>query len=164
MILAIISDTHIRTHTSKFESMLKENFSNVDMIIHAGDYTSNNIIDILKNTSKFLGVYGNNDNSNLRSILSEKEIITLEGFKIGLYHGHGSKKQTLDNVYDVFKNDKLDIIIYGHSHKPTIFTKGKTLFLNPGSCTSKRKEPWYSYIILEIKKGAPIIASLHFYK
>jgi putative phosphoesterase len=52
----------------------------------------------------------------------------------------------------MFKEDKVDIIIFGHSHQPIIKTINKTLMLNPGSPTSKGKERWYSVIILELER------------
>lgn len=164
MKIGIISDTHMNKHFSKLKDILNKNFKDLDLIIHAGDYTSMELIEILKAHGNFLGVYGNNDKSKLRSVLTDKHIVTLEDYKIGICHGHGPNKNTLDNVMDTFKDEKLDIVIYGHSHKPCIFTKDKTMYLNPGSCTSKRKEPWFSYIILELNKGCPIDASIKFFK
>lgn len=164
MKIAIISDTHMNKHFSKLKDILDKHFNDVDLIIHAGDYTSTDVISILEAHSKFIGVYGNNDKSKLRGLLTDKKIITLENYKIGICHGDGPKKNTLDNVIDTFKDEKLDIIIYGHSHKPSILTKGKTMYLNPGSCTNKRREPWFSYIILELKKDSPIEASIKFFK
>ncbi len=163
MKIGIISDTHTRKHFSKLKDFLLKNFKDVDLVIHAGDYTSTEVITLLKERGDFIGVYGNNDKSKLRSLLSDKHIVTLENFRIGICHGDGPKKNTLDNVMETFKNDNLDIIIFGHSHKACIFTKNKTMYLNPGSCTSKRKEPWFSYIILELKKDCPINASLKFF-
>ncbi|WP_346930756.1 metallophosphoesterase family protein [Clostridium sp.] len=164
MKIGIISDTHMNKHYSKLKHILDDKLKDVDLIIHAGDYTSPEVISLIKEKSEFIGVYGNNDKSNLRSLVPEKHILTLEGYKIGICHGDGTKKQTIDNVAETFKKDKLDIIIYGHSHKPCIFTKGKTMYLNPGSSTSKRKEPWFSYIILELNKNCPISASVNFFK
>lgn len=163
MKIGIISDTHMSKHFSKLKEFILKNFSDVDLIIHAGDYTSTEVITLLKAHGNFVGVYGNNDKSKLRSLVSQKQIITIENFKIGICHGDGPQKNTIDNVTETFKDEKLDIIIFGHSHKPCIFTKEKTMYLNPGSCTSKRKEPWFSYIILELKKDCPINASLNFF-
>lgn len=150
-------------HFSKLKEFLLKNLKDVDLIIHAGDYTSTEVISLLKEYTDFIGVYGNNDKSKLRSLLTDKHILTLENYRIGICHGDGPKKNTLDNVMDTFKDEKLDIIIFGHSHKACIFTKGKTMYLNPGSCTNKRKEPWFSYILLELKKDYPINATIKFF-
>lgn len=150
MKIAVISDTHVRKHMDKIEKLITKSLKDVDLVIHAGDYTSNKVIPYIEKYHKFIGVYGNNDKGEIRSKVKEKQIITLDKYKIGVYHGHGSKKNTLDNVYEIFKNDSLDVIIFGHSHKPFVTTKNKTLIINPGSPTSKRKEKYYSYIILEL--------------
>jgi putative phosphoesterase len=73
-------------------------------------------------------------------------------YKIGIYHGHGDEKTTIERAYEIFKDENVDIIIFGHSHKPAILTKNKILMLNPGSLTSKRAERWFSYIILNLEK------------
>lgn len=124
------------------------------MIIHAGDFKTGKVIDLLSAENKFVGVWGNNDGAAIREKIKEKEILKLNGYKIGIYHGHGDGKTTMDKAYDMFKEDKVDIIIFGHSHQPIIKTINKTLMLNPGSPTSKRKERWYSVIILELEKDS----------
>lgn len=161
--IAIISDTHIHKHGDKLETLIKNRLNSVDLIIHAGDYTDIRALTLLQKTKKFLGVWGNNDKTSIREVTKEKEILKVENYKIGIYHGHGMRSTTLDNAYYAFSDDEVDIIIYGHSHQPSISTKKKVLMLNPGSPTSKRKERWYSYIILEICQNN-IFASLHLYE
>ena len=79
------------------------------------------------------------------------------GYKIGVFHGHGENKTTIERAIASFDGEEIDIIIYGHSHQPSIQTKNKTLILNPGSITSKRRERWYSYIVLELmEKGVEV--------
>lgn len=160
MRIGIIGDTHLKKHCSKLKTFLVENMRDIDMIIHVGDFTSPDVIEILKSHCRFEGVYGNNDGTSIKEKVPDKIILSIEGYRIGVYHGHGDKKQTLDNVMKVFKDEKLNIIIFGHSHKPAIFTKGNTLFLNPGSITYKRRDPWFTYIILELQTGKKINASL----
>jgi putative phosphoesterase len=150
--IGIISDTHISKDVYKIEELLNRNFKDVDLIIHAGDFKSVKVIDLIKKHKNFIGVWGNNDGEAVRSQIKEKEIIKLNNYKIGIYHGHGEAKTTMERAYDVFKEDKVDIIIFGHSHQAIIKTINKTLILNPGSPTSKHKERWYSFIILELEK------------
>lgn len=154
MKIAIISDTHIHKHPEKITGILKGNFENADMIIHAGDYTDVKVLKILMNYKKFAGVYGNNDKNDIRSILKEKEILKIENFKIGIFHGIGDEKMALRSACNAFKNSKVNIIIFGHSHKPLITTQGKTLVLNPGSLTVKKSGALHSYIILEIEANS----------
>ena len=150
--IGILSDTHILKDTYKIEELLNKYFKDVDLIIHAGDFKNTKVIDIIKNHKRFIGVWGNNDGETIRNQINEKEIIKLNNYKIGIYHGHGEAKNTMDRACDVFKGDKVDIIIFGHSHQPIIKTINKTLILNPGSPTSKHRERWFSFIILELEK------------
>lgn len=163
MTIGVISDTHLDKHPEKMLYYMEKYFNDVEMIIHAGDYTNSNVIDIIKKHKEFVGVYGNVDGAKVKKLLNEKEIITLEGYKLGIFHGHGDIKNTPERAYDAFINDKPDIIIFGHSHQPSIYTKNKVLMLNPGSLSRKRKEPWFSFIILNIDKGK-IDAQLRLFK
>jgi uncharacterized protein len=148
--IGIISDTHLSKDIYKMNVLLKKYLKEVDLVIHAGDFKSSKVIELIKAHKKFAGVWGNNDGTAIKSEVKEKEIIKLGGYKVGIYHGHGEGKSTIDTAYNMFKEDKVDIIIFGHSHQPIIKTIHKTLMLNPGSPTSKRKERWYSLIILEL--------------
>lgn len=154
MRIGIISDTHIHRHSERLIEFVNRYMENVDMIIHAGDFTSIEVVNVLMKYNNFIGVFGNNDNESIRSVLRDKEILRIMGYKIGIFHGHGEGKTTLERAYDKFKEDRVDIIIFGHSHQPLITTKNKTLMLNPGSPTYKRKGRWYSYILLELKEDS----------
>lgn len=161
--IGVIADTHLSKHLYKMEDLLKLHLKNVDMIIHAGDYKNPKVVEMLEKQKKFIGVWGNNDGDSVKDKVREKEIITIEGYKIGIFHGHGTNKNTMERAYEVFKEDHVDIIIFGHSHLPIIKTLNKVLMLNPGSPTSKRKEKWYSYIILDLEKYK-ISAQINFFE
>jgi putative phosphoesterase len=151
MKVAIISDTHARKHFDKIQSFINTMLSDVDLIVHAGDYTNVKLVNILKQSKPFVGVWGNNDGDDIRAILKEKEITKLGRYKIGIFHGHGKEKTTPDRAFDMFKGDDVDIIIFGHSHKPLVQTQNNVLMLNPGSMSSKRHEKFFSYIILNLE-------------
>lgn len=149
-------------HANKIEKIIDKSFKDVDLIIHLGDFTSMKVLEKLRKKKKVIGVWGNNDGKLLRKELKEKEIINLNGYKIGLFHGHGTEKNTLDRVYKIFKDDDVDIILFGHSHQPMIKTKNKVLIINPGSPSKKIRERWFSYAILTLKKKK-IDAKICFY-
>lgn len=152
MKIGVTADTHLSKHPEKIEDMMKRYFSDVDLIIHLGDFTSIEVLHKMQKYKKVIAVYGNNDKGKLTEELRQSEIINIEGYKIGLYHGHGSGESTMDRAYNEFEKDNVDIVIFGHSHQPIIKTKKKTLLINPGSPTRKLKERWYSYVLLEVTK------------
>jgi len=154
MKIGIISDTHIKEDIDKFINSIDMHFKEVDLLIHAGDYINKAVLEGLKNYKNFVGVWGNVDDTETKELINEKEIICIEGYKIGIFHGHGSNSTSLDRAYDKFKDDQVDIVIFGHSHQPLVKTKNGVLMINPGSITSKRRERWFSFIILELNEGS----------
>lgn len=150
MKIAVISDTHIKEDLSYLENFLENELLDMDFIVHAGDILSTEAIRLMKSYKRFSGVYGNVDQPDTRNRLKEVEIINIHNFRIGIFHGHGKGKDTLQRTIDKFKNNEIDIVIYGHSHMPNILTKNGILCINPGSPSCKRKEKWYSYIVLTL--------------
>lgn len=162
MKIGIISDTHARKNISRLTDIITSRFKDVDIIMHAGDYTTSKVIYMIKKFKPFAGVFGNNDGDDVKKLVKEKEIYTAFNKRIGLCHSYGNGDKALDCAYDIFKDDNVDIIIFGHSHQPIITTKGRILMLNPGSLTHKKSGGWNSYIILTIEKENAH-AELYFY-
>lgn len=153
MKIGIISDTHIKKNHDRIDKFLSEHLNDVDIVIHLGDFTDKKTLDKFMEFDNFVGVYGNVDSGEVRDTLLEEEIIEVEGYKIGIFHGHGVKKDTVERAYDRFKDRQVDVIAFGHSHQPLIRTMNKVLLLNPGSPTDKRREKNFSYIVLELEEG-----------
>ena len=64
-------------------------------------------------------------------------------------HGHtyGVKQSLLTAGYTA-EEQNLDLFLFGHTHKPLVDMRGKTLFLNPGSIGDPRR-PTYGVVKLE---------------
>lgn len=152
MRVGVISDTHIPATASKLPDILIEKLQGVDLIIHAGDLTELKVLDELKRIAPTEAVVGNMDSFKARRILPEKRILELENFRIGIIHGLGHPKNILAYVTGRFEAERLDVIIYGHSHKPSIDTIDNRICFNPGSPTDKVFAPYSSFGILEIGK------------
>ncbi|MDU4961682.1 MAG: metallophosphoesterase [Sporomusaceae bacterium] len=148
MKVLIIADTHLKS-PQKLDLLLAGH-SDADALIHAGDFTDPAILQALQERMPLLAVAGNADAEPIRLALPPKRLITLAGYRIGIVHGHGQGKTTPDRALQTFAGEQVDIIIFGHSHQPAIYTRNKTLLLNPGSFTAKRQERWFSYIVLEL--------------
>lgn len=152
MKIGIISDTHITKNVLNFMDLLNTHLNEVDIIIHAGDYINLKVIEELKKYKNLVGVWGNVDDAEVKNLINEKEVFIAEGYKIGIFHGHGTNKTTVNRAYEKFKEDDVDIIIFGHSHQPLVKTKDGILMINPGSLTNKRQEKWFSYAILDLNQ------------
>lgn len=152
MQIAIISDTHLKKNTGQLDDLISE-FQNMDLVIHAGDYGDPWVLKYLQEHFKFIGVWGNTDDHTIKEALPEKLIVQFGAYRVGICHAHGKGKTTMERAYSNFNNEQVDIIIFGHSHQPIISTKNKVLMLNPGSLTNKRKERWFTYIVLSVNQN-----------
>lgn len=141
----ILSDTHSKSP----EKLYWLQHTEADYIFHAGDYTELSVLTFLQSLNNFFGVSGNADCEQVKQMLPAKAILELANCRIGLFHGDGAGKTTPDRAFQAFTDDSVNIIIFGHSHQPSISTRNRILMLNPGSITNKRKEKWFSYIELE---------------
>ncbi|MGF2616683.1 metallophosphoesterase family protein [Rossellomorea vietnamensis] len=149
MRIVVISDTHMPNKGKELPDRLISELKNADLIIHGGDWNSLDVHERLKRFGRVEGVYGNTDSQEIKSQFPRKQVLKAGSFSIGIVHGDGRGKTTEKRVLDEF-DEKPDIIIFGHSHIPYLRFEQGTLLFNPGSATDKRKQPYYSFGVLEI--------------
>jgi putative phosphoesterase len=150
MIIGILSDTHIPARAKALPAIVLEHLSRADHIIHAGDINALDVLDVLEKLAPVTAVAGNTDEPETKRRLPEIVTVTLGGKRFGVFHGHGSGRTTLLRVIGGFQNQEPDCIVFGHSHQPYCRFHGNTLLLNPGSPTDKRRNPLYSFAVLDI--------------
>jgi len=151
MKIGVLSDTHISSKADKLPKQMLDDFKGVDMIIHAGDLVDLSVVDALKKVCpNVVAVSGNMDPDTVRRKFPEKQVISVGKFKIGIYHGYGSPAGLVDLLASVFKNDPVDIIIFGHSHAGLNQEKNGIFFFNPGSPTDKIYAGENSYGIINL--------------
>lgn len=127
--IGVISDSHARTLDDLPAPILKA-LADVDLIVHAGDFTEKAVLDGLKTLGEVKAVLGNMDSSELRQVLPRHDLFMVGGKKVGLTHGSGVPWGLAGRVKEMFPD--ADIIIFGHSHEPTKQFVGGTLLFNPG--------------------------------
>lgn len=151
MLIGVISDTHLPRRGRDLQPVLLKTLEKVDLILHAGDFTTLSVLQRLQGLAPVKAVYGNIDSEDLKEILNESEQFCLEGLNIGLIHGFGSKGTTKSRAAEAFPFAQC--IVFGHSHLPGIEISGRKLLLNPGSPTDKRSSPFPTYGLLSLKPG-----------
>jgi putative phosphoesterase len=129
MKIGALSDTHVSSLSPEVIEKLKN--LNLDLIIHCGDYTGIEVVHQLQALGHFCGVAGNMDSPEIKNILREKEVIEVEGKRIGIVHKHGLffSDRKMENR---FQGKKIDIFIHGHTHQLRNEKKGDVYYLNPG--------------------------------
>jgi len=151
MRILIISDTHTDSIEKLPQSVIHQ-AKVCDYILHAGDVVGFKLIHDLSHINpNVVGVKGNMDPAIGDEFLPVKRELEFDGVRIGLIHGGGSPYGMENRIMYEFEN--VDIIVYGHTHKPFWGRVGNVHFLNPGSPTDKRAEPHGTYAILTIEDG-----------
>ena len=148
MRILVLSDTHIPITAQDLPEQIYKEIDSVDMIIHAGDFIDLDVLEKLKSLKETKAVCGNMDPKEIRVTLNAKEIFSVGKFKIGLMHGYGAPSEIMATVRKEF--DKVDVLIFGHSHAATNIKKNGVLYFNPGSPTDKIFASKNTYGILEI--------------
>ncbi len=149
MKIGVVSDTHSKA----IPQQVFDSFRDVDLIIHAGDFCSVADLKKFQDIKTVKAVRGNMDENSLSAILPERDIFTWGNFKIGIYHGRGPRNLVLEAVQEEFKNERVDAVIFGHSHQPFNEELNGVLYFNPGSPNDPIFAPYCSYGILEVKSG-----------
>jgi|SRR3989338_6792207 len=146
MRIGIVSDTHSRP----LPKQLVKDFGSVDFIVHAGDFCDVADYETFKKMKDVKAVYGNMDSLELRKRLPHKEIFPCGKFSIGIVHGAGPAQTVLEKVRTEFEKDKVDVVIFGHSHQPVNEKINGVLYVNPGSPNDDVCAPYCSYGFLEV--------------
>ena len=134
MRIAVLADTHV----DRLEHLPKKTvdaLSTADLIIHAGDFTDVQLLRDLKRLGEVKAVHGNMDSRELKAELPVKEIVETKDKRIGITHGSGAPWGIEERIRKTFESNRVDIIVYGHSHRSQNKVIDDILFFNPGKAT-----------------------------
>lgn len=164
MNIGLVSDTHMFRFSKALPRALIAGFAQheVAAILHMGDFTDIGIVEHFEAIAPFDAVAGNNDHDDIRKRFGRKKIIEVGPVRIGMVHGDSFSGRTLRVAQDAFFDERVDVILFGHSHQPYCQRHGTRWVVNPGSPTDKRREPQYSYGILNVENDI-VTPSLHYY-
>lgn len=129
MRIGVISDTHVKSGR-EIPERIRAALAEVDLIVHAGDFTECAVLEELRTLGEVRAVCGNMDSGELKRTLPEEELFVVKEKKIGLTHGSGGPWGIANRIRQMFTD--VDLIIFGHSHEPcNQYLQGILLF-NPG--------------------------------
>ena len=144
--IMIVSDSH-RRHGNLAEAIYNE--QPFDLLIHLGDIEGEE--DIIQELAggEVIMVPGNND---FFSPLPREREIELAGKKVLLTHGHYYYVSLdLQTLREECIARGIDIVMFGHTHRPVIIVEDNITLINPGSISYPRQADGIpTYIILEI--------------
>lgn len=134
----VISDTHGLLRPEAIAAL-----QGCEQIIHAGDIGSPEVLAQLAAIAPVQVVRGNNDlDAPWARELADCLRFDLNGWQVLLVHDIADVAANLD--------DSIQLVITGHSHKPSIEWRGQVLYLNPGSAGRRRFKLPVTLALLEV--------------
>mgnify|MGYP003371648738 FL=1 len=146
MRVMIVSDTHGR-HSALDEAL--ERAGKIDMLLHLGDVEGGEeYIEAVAGCPVCM-VSGNND---FFSFQKKEREFSLAGKKIFMTHGHYYYVSTgTEMIRKEGISRGVDVVMFGHTHRPYFEQDEKITILNPGSLSFPRQPGRQgSYMIMEI--------------
>lgn len=134
----MISDTH-----GLLRAEVHECFEGVDLILHAGDIGGDDILVELQLIAPVLAVRGNMDYGTWLTGIPASRDVRLGKRRIYMVHDPAR--------IDVNPDDgEVQVVIFGHTHKPHLERRNGLLMLNPGSAGPRRTNRPVSLAILKL--------------
>lgn len=140
MKIGVISDTHLKRPSALLEKVVEAYFQDVDLILHAGDLTSLEVLDVFKG-KQVVAVAGNNDSREVKRRLPAEEVIRVNHLRIGLIHGWGLPMMGIERrIGSLFSG--IDCLVYGHTHWAVNHSRNGLLYFNPGAFSGGISSFW----------------------
>jgi putative phosphoesterase len=155
----VLADTHVvPAGRRQLPHVVYDLLEEADLVLHAGDVTTPDLLHELRAFAPVEAVLGNNDHE-LVGVLPETATVDVDGYRIGLIHDSGLDPGRADRVHRRFPTAAM--VVFGHSHLPCDQegVEGQRLF-NPGSPTWKRRAPTHTVGWLDIRAGRLVDARI----
>ena len=152
MVVGILSDTH-----GYFHPALPNYLKDVDLILHAGDIGTEQILDDLEAIAPTRAVWGNIDGQSLRLRTAEHDQFSIEGLSVWMTHIAGHPKAWQRRMGQKLSKNPPDIFICGHSHilrVERVPSLKKMLYVNPGAAGRQGFHKVKTCLRLYIENGA----------
>lgn len=158
MLVGILSDTHGFLHPR-----LAHYLADVDLILHAGDIGTPDVLDALEAIGPTRAVWGNIDGSPLRRRVPEEQRLDVDGLDVRMRHIGGHPGRWAPGVGPALRTDTPGLFVCGHSHILRIErvpALGGMLYLNPGACGRQGFHRVKTLVRLVVERGAPTRADV----
>jgi len=159
MRVVVISDTHSPRFWKGCPPAVAAQLVGADLILHAGDVCTVDVLAELEQFAPVRAVLGNNDGSDVAAWGAPVTLeLDLAGLPAAMIHDSGPAAGRLGRLHRRFP--AAELVIFGHSHIP-LDQRDETLrIFNPGSPTDKRRQPFGTLGVLEIVDATLISAEL----
>jgi putative phosphoesterase len=134
-VLVLLSDTH-GTDGHRLEGRTREAVDGADLVIHAGDFTTASALDAHREAAgDLLAVHGNADDRAVRQRLPAARTVEALGLRVAVTH---TRDGGATGLAMFGRSRAADVVVSGHSHRPSVTEADDLLLVNPGSHAQPR--------------------------
>jgi putative phosphoesterase len=159
MRVVVLSDTHAPRRWKSCPPAVAEQLRGADLILHAGDVCTADVLDELAAYAPVRAVLGNNDRPDVAAWGAPETLeLELDGLRVGMIHDSGQATGRTARMRRRFPD--ADLVVFGHSHIPMDLTGDGVRVFNPGSPTDRRRQPRGTLGVLDIQHGRVVEARI----
>ena len=151
--VVVLSDTHVRAGgRRRLPDGAYRALDGADVILHAGDIVTADLLHELAGFAPTHAVLGNNDVDPALAHLPDTRLEVIDGVPVAMVHDSGPRAGREARMHRRFP--EAAVVVFGHSHIPwnQPGVEGQLLF-NPGSPTDRRAQPHHTLGVLELSSG-----------
>ena len=155
MQVVVLADTHAPRRWKGIPEGLRAPLSRAEVILHAGDVCTPDVLDALSGFAPVHVVLGNNDGPAVAAWGAPESLeLVLGGVRMAMIHDSGARQGRGRRMRRRFPD--ADLVVFGHSHIPFDGVEDGVHLFNPGSPTDRRRQPVGTYGVLELADGVVV--------
>ncbi len=142
--IIVVSDTH---RFNGYLTALENAYPRADLYLHLGD-----LQDDPSRFPKWKFVRGNCDDFFSGKLMPSLRVVEKDGIRILMTHSHRLLQTSLkEELIRLAKENNCSVVLYGHSHVPSMKKEQGIWLINPGSPALARtgSRPCYGRIVIE---------------
>ena len=153
MRVVVLSDTHSPRFWKGCPPDVARHLDGAELILHAGDVCTADVLEELAGFAPVRVVLGNNDGPDVAAWGAPETLaLDLDGLAVGMIHDSGPSAGRVARLRRRFP--AADLVVFGHSHIPMDVAESGLRIFNPGSPTDKRRQLHRTLGLLRIESGA----------
>lgn len=159
MQVVVLSDTHAPRRWRSCPPAVADHLHRADLILHAGDVCTPEVLHELAGYAPVHAVRGNNDGPDIAEWGAPEVLeLTLAGVRVAMLHDSGPASGRVARLRRRFP--EADLVVFGHSHIPLTQSGQGLRIFNPGSPTDRRRQPHGTIGILRLEAGQILSARI----
>jgi hypothetical protein len=138
--LGVLADTHRFSRPAPIPLAALDRLGRCDAYLHCGDFMLEQLLEPLRQRAPTYVVRGNVDTAGAGNDVPRALLLWIGDWRVGAVHDAGRNLKARLHLARQFP-ESLDVLCFGHSHRPLATKEGGLVFLNPGSAVDPRGLP-----------------------